>query len=55
VRRDSVPPAQNLLEPVFRNGRLLRLWNFSEVIARSERPVPEAYYASVVAPMRTRA
>jgi nicotinamide phosphoribosyltransferase len=54
VRRESVPQAQNLLEPVFRNGCMLRLWNFSEVIARSELPVPESYYAPVVAPLRTK-
>jgi nicotinamide phosphoribosyltransferase len=52
VRRDSVAPAESLLEPVFRNGRMLRLCSFSEVIERSERPVPESYYASIVAPMR---
>src|SRR5262249_37522689 len=52
VRKDSIPPAENLLQPVFRNGKLLRMWNFSEVIAHSEREVPESYYEDVIAPMR---
>jgi nicotinamide phosphoribosyltransferase len=51
VPRDSVPPEENLLQPVFRNGKLLKKWDFSELIERSERPVPESYYAPVVLPM----
>jgi nicotinamide phosphoribosyltransferase len=54
VRRDSIPPEENVLEPVFRNGRLLRMWRFDEVIARSEREVPASYYEDMIAPMRTR-
>jgi len=53
VRRDSIPAEENVLKPVFRNGKLLRMWSFSEVIERSERQVPESYYEDVIAPMRT--
>ena len=28
------------------------MWNFAEVIERSERKVPESYYEDVIAPMR---
>jgi nicotinamide phosphoribosyltransferase len=52
VRKDSIPAEENLLKPVFRNGKLLRMWNFAEVIERSERKVPESYYKDVIAPMR---
>lgn len=52
VPRDSIPPEENLLVPVFRNGQLLKKWDFSELIERSEREYPEAYYADVVGPMR---
>ena len=52
VRRDSIPAEQNLLKPVFRNGKLLRMWNFNELIERSERAVPESYYKDAIAPMR---
>src|SRR5262245_29534326 len=51
VRRESIPPEENLLQPVFRNGKLLRKWDFTELIARSEREAPEYYYADVIAPM----
>ena len=51
VRRKTIPPEENLLQPVFRNGKLLRKWDFTELIARSEREVPEYYYANVIAPM----
>jgi len=51
VRRDSIPPEENLLQPVFRNGELLRKRDLTELIARSEREVPEYYYADVIAPM----
>jgi nicotinamide phosphoribosyltransferase len=51
VRRESIPTEENLLQPVFRNGKLLRKWDFTELIARSEREVPEYYYADVIAPM----
>jgi nicotinamide phosphoribosyltransferase len=52
VRKDSIPAEENLLKPVFRNGKLLRMWNFAELIERSERKVPESYYKDVITPMR---
>ncbi len=55
VPRDSIPPEENVLEPVFRNGQLLKKWDFTELIERSEREYPEHYYADVVAPMRASA
>jgi nicotinamide phosphoribosyltransferase len=51
VRRDSVPPEENLLVPVFRNGQLVRKWDFSELIANSEKEVPEHYYQAAIAGM----
>lgn len=51
VPRDSIKPEENILQPVFRNGKLLKKWDFSELIQRSEQPVPESYYAEAVAPM----
>jgi nicotinamide phosphoribosyltransferase len=51
VARDSIPASENLLQPVFRNGKLLKLWNFSDLIAQSERPVPDHYTASFLSPM----
>jgi nicotinamide phosphoribosyltransferase len=45
VRREEAGPDQNLLQPVFRDGAILRAYDFPEVIARSEAPVPESYYA----------
>ena len=52
VPRDSISADENLLKPVFRDGKLLRMWNFAELIERSERTVPEFYYKDVIAPMR---
>ena len=52
VPRDSIPPEENMLVPVFRNGKLLKKWDFSELIERSERTVPESYYADYVAPLK---
>lgn len=52
VPRDSCPPDENVLQPVFRDGKLLRKWDFTELIEASERPVPEAWYHDVIAPMR---
>ena len=52
VPRDSIPAHENVLQPVFRNGRLLRKWDFAELIERSEREYPEHYYADLVEPMR---
>lgn len=51
VPRDSIPAEENLLQPVFRNGKLLKKWDFSELIERSERPVPPAYYRPYTEPM----
>jgi nicotinamide phosphoribosyltransferase len=53
VTRDSIAAYeqdQNILVPVFRNGKLLKRWDFTDLIERSERPVPREYYASVIAP-----
>jgi nicotinamide phosphoribosyltransferase len=52
VRREEIAPSENVLQPVYRNGKLLKMWRFDEVIAQSERPVPETYYAEAIAPMR---
>ena len=52
VPRDSIPAEENLLQPVFRDGKLLKKWDFAELIARSEQPVPESYYASAIEGMR---
>ena len=51
VPKDSIPVEENLLVPVFRNGKLLKKWDFSELIARSESEVPESYYADIIKPM----
>jgi nicotinamide phosphoribosyltransferase len=51
VPRDSIPAEENLLVPVFRNGKLLKKWDFTELIERSEREVPEHYVAEWLAPM----
>jgi nicotinamide phosphoribosyltransferase len=51
VPRDSIPPEENVLAPVFRNGQLLKKWDFAELIERSEREYPEHYYRDAVAPM----
>ena len=52
VPRDSIAPEENVLVPVFRNGKLLKKWDFTELIARSEREYPEAYYLDIVRPLR---
>lgn len=44
VPRDSIPAEENVLVPVFRNGKLLRMYDFAELKQRSERPTPEYYY-----------
>jgi nicotinamide phosphoribosyltransferase len=51
VPRDSIPAEENLLQPVFRNGKLLKKWDFSELIERSERPTPASYYRPYTEPM----
>jgi nicotinamide phosphoribosyltransferase len=43
VPRKSIPDEENILVPVFRDGKLLRKWEFSELIERSERPAPQHY------------
>ncbi len=45
VRRESISEEENLLEPVFRNGKLLKKWDMAELIERSERAYPERYSA----------
>ncbi len=52
VPRDSIPADENQLVPVFRDGKLLKRWDFSELIANSEREVPESYYADAIAPFQ---
>ena len=52
VPRDSIPPEENQLIPVFRNGKLLKKWDFTELIERSERNYPEWYYADLIAELR---
>jgi nicotinamide phosphoribosyltransferase len=52
VPRDSIPPEENELVPVFRNGKLLKKWDFAEVIERSEREYPESLYLDIVKPLR---
>jgi nicotinamide phosphoribosyltransferase len=53
VPRQSVSAEDNLLKPVFRNGKLLKMWDFHEVVAKSEEEVPESYYADAVAAIRS--
>ncbi|OLT22869.1 nicotinate phosphoribosyltransferase [Pseudonocardia sp. CNS-139] len=53
VPKGSIPEEENVLQPVFRNGKLLKKWDFTELIANSEREVPVSYYADVVGPMRS--
>ena len=52
VPRDSIPSEENVLIPVFRNGKLLKKWDFTELIERSEREYPESYYLDIVKPLR---
>ena len=35
-----------------RNGKLLKKWDFTELIERSERKYPEWFYADLVAELR---
>lgn len=51
VPRDSISPEENQLKPVFRNGQLLKKWDFTELIERSERDYPESYYLDIVKPL----
>lgn len=52
VLRDQVKSSENLLQPVFRNGKLLKKWDFKEVIANSEQQYPDWYSADYVANYR---
>ncbi|MGB1885137.1 MAG: nicotinate phosphoribosyltransferase [Gammaproteobacteria bacterium] len=52
VPRDSISAEENQLIPVFRNGQLLKKWDFTELIERSEREYPESYYLDIVKPLR---
>ena len=36
---------------MFRNGKLLKKWDFSELISASEAPVPQEWYSEYLAPM----
>ncbi|WP_226370313.1 nicotinate phosphoribosyltransferase [Pseudonocardia oceani] len=53
VPKGSIPESENVLKPVFRNGKLLKKWDFTELIANGEREVPESYYITHVGQMRT--
>lgn len=55
VPRDSIRPEENQLVTVFRNGKLLKKWDFTDLIANSEREVPESYYIDHVSQMRVTA
>jgi len=44
VRREEIPAHENLLTPVFRDGKLLREWSMSDLIRQSEMPTPSSYY-----------
>jgi nicotinamide phosphoribosyltransferase len=48
VARDSVPESENLLETVFRNGKLVKRQHLKEIIARSEAEVPKYYWESIM-------
>ncbi|RTL61817.1 MAG: nicotinate phosphoribosyltransferase [Pseudonocardiaceae bacterium] len=53
VLKGSIPESENVLQPVFRDGKLLKKWDFTELIANSEKEVPESYYIDHVGQMRT--
>jgi nicotinamide phosphoribosyltransferase len=53
VPKGSIPESENVLQPVFRNGKLLKKWDFTELIANAEKDVPESYYIDHVGQMRT--
>lgn len=48
VLKSRANPADNVLRPVFRNGRILESISFDEVRANSNREVPAYYYESVL-------
>lgn len=48
IRKDELKEGdENLLRPVFRNGKLLVNQNFEDITKISERPVPRWYYEPV--------
>ncbi len=53
VPKGSIPESENVLRPVFRNGKLLKKWDFTELVANAEREVPESYYIDHIGQMRT--
>ncbi|SFO46614.1 nicotinamide phosphoribosyltransferase [Pseudonocardia ammonioxydans] len=53
VPKGSIPDSENVLQPVFRDGKLLKKWDFTELIANAEQEVPESYYIEHVRQMRT--
>ncbi len=53
VPKGSIPESENVLQPVFRNGKLLKKWDFTELIANADKEVPESYYIDHVGQMRT--
>ncbi|WP_085916002.1 nicotinate phosphoribosyltransferase, partial [Pseudonocardia autotrophica] len=53
VPKGSIPESENVLQPMFRDGKLLKKWDFTEVIANAEREVPEEYYIEHVGQLRT--
>ncbi|MFT4126003.1 MAG: nicotinate phosphoribosyltransferase [Gordonia sp. (in: high G+C Gram-positive bacteria)] len=48
VRREEAAEGENLLRPVYRDGKLLVNHNFEDLIARGERSVPRSYYGPVL-------
>lgn len=48
VRREEAAEGESLLRPVYRDGKLLVNDNFEDLIERSERTVPEWYYAPIL-------
>ncbi|MCE0768734.1 hypothetical protein LWC35_38440 [Pseudonocardia kujensis] len=44
---------EHVLQLVFRDGKLLRKWDFTELIANCQREAPESSYRDCVGPMRT--
>lgn len=44
---------EHVLQPVFRDGKLLRKCDVTELIANCKREVPESYYIDHVGPTRT--
>lgn len=47
IRREEAREGENLLQPIFRNGKLIVNHNFEDIIARSEQLVPREYYKTV--------